>query len=96
VAQPIAKAAQLPERARVREGDAAGPDRIKVSSAGQVLWVVQSTDAGFATLGELSLGPNAVNVLGRFGGQHALRQLRPHERRSNRLLPGSAAPLTCR
>jgi hypothetical protein len=29
---------------------------------------VQSTDAGFATLGELSLGPNAVNVLGRFGG----------------------------
>jgi hypothetical protein len=68
VAQPIAKAAQLPERARVREGDAAGPDRIKVSSAGQVLWVVQSTDAGFATLGELSLGPNAVNVLGRFGG----------------------------
>jgi hypothetical protein len=40
----------------------------KVSPAGQVLWVVQSTDAGFATLGELSLGPNAVNVLGRFGG----------------------------
>lgn len=40
----------------------------KVSPTGQVLWVVQSTDAGFATLGELSLGPNAVNVLGRFGG----------------------------
>jgi hypothetical protein len=40
----------------------------KVSPGGQVLWVVQSTDAGFATLGELSLGPNAVNVLGRFGG----------------------------
>jgi hypothetical protein len=29
---------------------------------------MQSTDSGFATLGELSLGPNAVNVLGRFGG----------------------------
>ena len=40
----------------------------KVSPAGRVLWVVQSTDSGFATLGELSLGPGAVNVLGRFGG----------------------------
>ena len=40
----------------------------KVSPAGQVLWVVQSTDSGFATLGELSLGPGAVNVLGRFAG----------------------------
>lgn len=40
----------------------------KVSPAGRVLWVVQSTDSGFATLGELSLGPNVVNVLGRFGG----------------------------
>jgi hypothetical protein len=40
----------------------------KLSPQGQPLWVVQSTDAGFATLGELSLGPNAVNVLGRFGG----------------------------
>jgi hypothetical protein len=30
--------------------------------------VVQSTDSGFATLGELSLGPGAVNVLGRFAG----------------------------
>jgi hypothetical protein len=40
----------------------------KVSPAGQVLWVVQSTDSGFATLGELSLGPNTVNVLGRFAG----------------------------
>lgn len=40
----------------------------KVSPGGRVLWVVQSTDAGFATLGELSLGPNSVNVLGRFSG----------------------------
>jgi hypothetical protein len=40
----------------------------KVSPAGRVLWVVQSTDSGFATLGELSLGPNVVNVLGRFAG----------------------------
>ncbi len=40
----------------------------KVSPKGIPLWAVQSTDAGFATLGELSLGPNAVNVLGRFGG----------------------------
>jgi hypothetical protein len=40
----------------------------KVSPAGRVLWVVQSTDSGFATLGELSLGPGVVNVLGRFGG----------------------------
>jgi hypothetical protein len=40
----------------------------KVSPHGRVLWAVQSTDSGFATLGELSLGPNAVNVLGRFGG----------------------------
>jgi hypothetical protein len=40
----------------------------KVSPGGRILWVVQSTDSGFATLGELSLGPNSVNVLGRFAG----------------------------
>ena len=40
----------------------------KVSPAGQVAWVASSTDSGFATLGELSLGPNSVNVLGRFAG----------------------------
>ena len=38
----------------------------KVSPSGRILWVVQSTDSAFATLGELSLGPNSVNVLGRF------------------------------
>jgi len=38
----------------------------KVSPSGRILWVVQSTDSAFATLGELSLGPNTVNVLGRF------------------------------
>jgi hypothetical protein len=38
----------------------------KVGPTGQVVWVGQTTDSGFATLGELSLGPNAVNVLGRF------------------------------
>jgi hypothetical protein len=40
----------------------------KVSPAGRIAWVVQSTDSVFATLGELSLGPNSVNVLGRFAG----------------------------
>lgn len=40
----------------------------KVSPAGRIAWVVQSTDSGFATLGELSLGPRSVNVLGRFAG----------------------------
>jgi hypothetical protein len=38
----------------------------KVSPKGKLLWMVQSTDSPFATLGELSLGPRAVNVLGRF------------------------------
>jgi hypothetical protein len=40
----------------------------KVSPRGQVMWAVQSTDTAYATLGELSLGPKAVNVLGRFAG----------------------------
>jgi hypothetical protein len=40
----------------------------KVSPRGRIVWVVQSTDSAFATLGELSLGPNSVNVLGRFAG----------------------------
>jgi hypothetical protein len=40
----------------------------KVAPDGRIAWVVQSTDSGFATLGELSLGPNSVNVLGRFAG----------------------------
>jgi hypothetical protein len=40
----------------------------KVSPDGRIAWVVGTTDSGFATLGELSLGPNVVNVLGRFGG----------------------------
>jgi hypothetical protein len=38
----------------------------KVSPKGKVAWVFQSTDSPFATLGELSLGPGSVNVLGRF------------------------------
>jgi hypothetical protein len=38
----------------------------KVSPEGRIAWVVASTDSGFATLGELSLGPSSVNVLGRF------------------------------
>jgi hypothetical protein len=38
----------------------------KVSPEGKLAWVVQSTESPFATLGELSLGPNSVNVLGRF------------------------------
>ena len=43
----------------------------KVSPKGRIVWVVQSTDSAFATLGELSLGPHSVNVLGRFaGGAH--------------------------
>jgi large repetitive protein len=40
----------------------------KVSRHGQVLWVVQSAESPFATLGELSLGPGTVDVLGRFVG----------------------------
>ena len=40
----------------------------KVSRRGRVLWVAQSTESVFATLGELSLGPGAVDVLGRFAG----------------------------
>jgi hypothetical protein len=38
----------------------------KVSPRGKLLWTAQSTDSPFATLGELSLGPTSVNVLGRF------------------------------
>ena len=38
----------------------------KVSPRGRVVWVVGSKDSPFATLGELSLGPNSVNVLGRY------------------------------
>ena len=40
----------------------------KVSPQGRVLWVVQSEESVFATLGELSLGPSSVSVLGRFFG----------------------------
>ncbi len=42
--------------------------RRKVSPKGRIAWVVSSTDSGYATLGELSLGPKSVNVLGRFAG----------------------------
>jgi hypothetical protein len=38
----------------------------KVSHKGRLLWTVESTSSPFATLGELSLGPHSVNVLGRF------------------------------
>jgi hypothetical protein len=38
----------------------------KVSPRGRILWVVGSTDSVFSTLGELSIGPTSVNVLGRF------------------------------
>jgi beta-propeller repeat-containing protein len=38
----------------------------KVSPAGRLVWKLDSTDSPFATLGELSLGPHSVNVLGRF------------------------------
>jgi hypothetical protein len=40
----------------------------KVSPQGRVRWVVSSANSAFATLGELSLGPHAMNVLGRFAG----------------------------
>jgi hypothetical protein len=33
---------------------------------GRLLWKLDSSDSPFATLGELSLGPHSVNVLGRF------------------------------
>jgi hypothetical protein len=67
----------------------------KVSPGGRVAWAVSSTDSGFATLGELSLGPNGVNVLGRFGGTAHFGPFRFHERRGDRLLPGSAEALAC-
>jgi hypothetical protein len=38
----------------------------KVSPAGRFIWAVQSKDSPFATLGELSLGPGSVNVLGSY------------------------------
>jgi len=38
----------------------------KVSPNGQLLWTAESSASPFATLGELSLGPHSVNVLGRF------------------------------
>jgi hypothetical protein len=38
----------------------------KVSPRGKLLWKLDSSDSPFATLGELSLGPRSVNVLGRF------------------------------
>jgi hypothetical protein len=38
----------------------------KVSPAGRIVWAVQSQESPFATLGELSLGPGSVNVLGRY------------------------------
>jgi hypothetical protein len=38
----------------------------KVSPQGRLLWTAESTASPFATLGELSLGPNSVNVLGRY------------------------------
>jgi hypothetical protein len=40
----------------------------KVSPKGHVRWAAQSGPSPFATLGELALGPDTVNVLGRFGG----------------------------
>ncbi|HEY1236840.1 MAG TPA: hypothetical protein VGE91_00785 [Solirubrobacterales bacterium] len=38
----------------------------KLSPRGRVLWVVQSTDSPYASLGTVSLGPKAVNVQGGF------------------------------
>jgi len=40
----------------------------KVSPRGRIVWVAQSGDSPFATLGELALGPRSVDVLGRFAG----------------------------
>jgi hypothetical protein len=40
----------------------------KVSPRGRIVWVAQSGQSPLATLGELSLGPGMVNVLGRFSG----------------------------
>jgi hypothetical protein len=49
--------------------NAAGTPRgfiAKVSRKGRVLWTAESTNSPFATLGEISLGPHSVNVLGRY------------------------------
>jgi hypothetical protein len=48
----------------------------KVSRKGKLRWTVESTDSPFATLGELSLGPTSVNVLGRFVGNVTLGSLK--------------------
>jgi hypothetical protein len=39
----------------------------KVSRRGRLIWTVESKDSPFATLGELSLSPTSVNVLGTLG-----------------------------
>jgi hypothetical protein len=43
-----------------------------VSPRGKLIWMSKSTDSPFATLGELSLGPTSVNVLGRFAARVTL------------------------
>jgi hypothetical protein len=45
---------------------------VKVSRTGQILWAVQSTDSPFSALGELTLGPDSVNLLGRFAANATL------------------------
>ena len=44
----------------------------KVSPRGRIVWVVGSKDSPFATLGELSLGPKSVHVLGRYVSEVSL------------------------
>lgn len=48
----------------------------KVSPKGRLLWTAESSASPFATLGELSLGPNSVNVLGRFASTVTLRSFK--------------------
>lgn len=40
----------------------------KVSPQGRLVWVVQSGEGPFTTLGELALGRGSVTVLGRYAG----------------------------
>jgi hypothetical protein len=48
----------------------------KVGPKGKLRWLLESTDSPFATLGELSLSPTSVNVLGRFVGNVTLGSFR--------------------
>ena len=57
----------------LRTSGARGAFVAKVSPQGRPLWVVQSgADSPFATLGELTVGPRYVSVLGRYAGTATL------------------------